>query len=289
MCSQIQQEHPPASTGQDLEQNRMASRRDLMDFGDAMTRKTPSTLNPCRWTSLVMSLPPSVCLGPSNALGNVPATALPAAQFADWCRPAMSSRENQSQKPRLLLQLAEVVNSRSNIQKRVNKKKACSDSDLLQVECRANQHWVLTTKHDLCYFLPTHLFHKVWRSEIASQSRNLPCSWPVFELVSSIICLHWKMKNKGLHFWQSRNFYHLFSYVLQPHQLQSWGDDSHCERHWIDCWLGWNTHTAPGVQHFEAAKFIQSLLVKFWISCHSQESGLNSKIQSDARDASEQK
>lgn len=84
--------------------------------------------------------PPSVCLGPSNALGNVPATALPAAQFADWCRPAMSSRENQSQKPRLLLQLAEVVNSRSNIQKRVNKKKACSDSDLLQVECRANQH-----------------------------------------------------------------------------------------------------------------------------------------------------
>ena len=63
--------------------------------------------------------------GPSNALGNVPVTALSAAQFADWCRPAMSSRENQSQKPRLLLQLAKVVNSRSNIQTRVNKKKAC--------------------------------------------------------------------------------------------------------------------------------------------------------------------
>ena len=136
---------------------------------------------------------------------------------------------------------------------------------------------------------PQVLFYKVWRSEIASQSRNLPCSWPVFEFVSSIICLHWKMKNKGLHFWKSGNFYHLFSYVMQPHQLQSWGDDSHCERHWIDCWLGWNMYTAPGVQHFEAAKFIQSLLVTFWISCHSQESGLNSKIQSDARDASEQK
>ena len=71
----------------------------------------------------MISLPPSVCLGPSNALGNVPATALPAAQFADWCRQAMSSRENQSQKPRLLLQLADVVNSSSNIQNRVKKRK----------------------------------------------------------------------------------------------------------------------------------------------------------------------
>lgn len=95
--------------------------------------------------------PPLVCLGPSNALGNVPATALPAAQFADWCRPAMSSRESQSQKPRLLLQLADVVNSRSNIQKRVNKKKACSNSDLwtcYKLNAAQINNWVLTTNHD---------------------------------------------------------------------------------------------------------------------------------------------
>ena len=135
--------------------NGIPQRGDLMDFGDAITLMTPSSCDQCRWASLVISLPPSVCLGPSNALGNVPATALPAAQFADWCRQAMSSRENQSQKPRLLLQLADVVNSRSNIQKRVEKKKAYST--LIRTCYKLNPEriniWVLTTNHDESWWI----------------------------------------------------------------------------------------------------------------------------------------